>query len=82
MDIVALTLGHFAGRRLPGHTCVFMYHFGKPSLRVRPPAVRDNDPNSGKAFDPMSTCGERWQYIGNLFDMLPYAALTATREHA
>ncbi len=55
-----------------------LYHWGKPSLTTgRPCNWRDDDPNSC-SFDPAIDRwnGEKWEYVGNIFDMLPFAALS------
>lgn len=53
-----------------------LYHWEKPSLSARPCDWRDNDSN-GYSSDPAcgKTGGERWEYIGNIFDILPYELL-------
>lgn len=79
LGIVWLFLGHKKGRRNPGHTMVSLYHWGKPSLLARPVDLRDFDANGGKAFDPLDDnrrLREKWEYIGNMFEMLPYTGLT------
>lgn len=56
-----------------------LYHWGKPSLTTgRPYEWRDNDPNACSSDPAIGDCfGEKWEYIGNIFDMLPFAALSA-----
>lgn len=77
LGIVSLTLAHKQGKRHPGHTHVFLYHWGKPSLRARTPDLQDYHPNAGAAFNPVrAALGEQWDYVGNLFDLLPYTTLT------
>lgn len=78
LGLVWLFLGHHRGKRNPGYTMVSLYHWGEPSLRARPIDLHDNDPNAGKAFNPPGDRdGENWAYVGNMFEMLPYTALTA-----
>lgn len=58
---------------------VSLYHWGKESLLARPVDLRDFDSNGGSAFDPLSDnrrLGEKWEYVGNMFEMMPYTALT------
>lgn len=76
LGLVSLTLGYGQGRRNPGHTHVWVYHWGDPSLRARPCDLADFDPAAGRAFDPANDSREKWDYVGNLFEILPYAALT------
>lgn len=58
-----------------------LYHWGKPSLYSRPCDWRDNDGNAS-SYDPAigKTNSEQWEYLGNIFQMLPYLALTGTPE--
>lgn len=55
-----------------------LYHWGKPAMWLRPADWRDNDPNasvSDPAIGRPGNGGEQWEYIGNLFQILPFAAL-------
>lgn len=52
-----------------------LYHWTKPSLTARPCDWRSNDP-SAYSDDPLLVKEhERWEYIGNIFEILPYALL-------
>jgi hypothetical protein len=55
-----------------------LYHWGRPSLRSSPCDWRDDDPNASNQDPAGGRCmgTEQWEYIGNIFDLLPYAALT------
>lgn len=79
LGIVWLFLGHHKnGRHGTGHTHISLYHWGKPSLQARPHDLRDNDPNA-TFFDPLrKRGGETWVYVGNMFEMMPYGALTGS----
>lgn len=75
LGIIKVFNGHKRGtRRGIANNDFHLYHWGKPSLYCRPCDWRDNDPNACN-FDPHKE-GERWEYLGNIFDMLPYEALT------
>ncbi len=71
--------GHKRGSRHgTTHNNFHLYHWGKPSLYSRPCDWRDNDPNapvSDPALGRLGNGGEQWEYIGNIFELLPYAAL-------
>lgn len=78
IGLVWLFLGyHKNGRKIQSYTHVALYHWGDPCLRVRPHDMRDNDPNC-TTFDPFNPPGrgEKWDYVGNMFEMMPYTALT------
>jgi hypothetical protein len=77
LGIVWVFLGHKKnGRRYQAHTHISLYHWGRPSLQARGCDLRDNDPNAS-TFDPLNAPrGETWVYVGNVFEMLPYTALT------
>lgn len=55
-----------------------LYHWGKPSLHARPCDWRDDDPNaySGDPAIERDRMNERWEYVGNIFELLPFAALS------
>lgn len=76
LGLVSLTLGYGHGRRRPGLTYVFMYHWGEPSLRAKPCDLADYDPAAGASWDPATETREKWAYVGNVFEILPYPALT------
>jgi hypothetical protein len=82
LGIVLVTNGHKRGSR---HRQVYnnfhLYHWGKPSLWSRPCDWRDNDPNaagSDPAIGRPGNAGEQWEYIGNIFDLLPFADLSSS----
>lgn len=57
-----------------------LYHWGKPSIWIRPCDWRDNDPNAGVSDPAIRKPGdEKWEYIGNICDLLPYEALAGGR---
>lgn len=79
LGIVRVFNGHKRGSR---HGTVYnnfhLYHWGKPSLYLRLCDWRDNDPNahvSDPALGRPGNGGEAWEYIGNIFDLLPYDVL-------
>ena len=74
LGIVRVTTGH--NRTVPPKkravlTHFHLYHWEKPMLRARPPDWRDGDPN---AFRDRLDPSEVWEYVGNIFDRLPYAS--------
>lgn len=67
-------------RRYDGHTYVFMYHWGHPSLLATPCTLRDNDGNALQAEASLThhiQRGDRVRYIGNIFEMLPLSELVS-----
>lgn len=52
-----------------------LYHWGRPSLHARPCDWRDDDANAFSG-DPArgERMGEAWEYVGNIFHMLPYSS--------
>jgi hypothetical protein len=83
LQYVMLVLGHKKnGRRSSdGHTFVFMYHWGEPSLRTKPADVRDFDGNANFAEGYLHWARERGEsvrYAGNIFDRVPLSSLVAT----
>lgn len=54
-----------------------LYHWGKPCLLGRPCYWRDNDSNA-TSFEPLQpdACEAPWEYIGNIFDLLPFTRLS------
>lgn len=42
----------------------------------RPSDWRDDDPNAGFHDPAIKSVGEKWEYLGNIFDMLTYESLT------
>lgn len=80
LGIVRVVNGHRRGSsNRHGLNTFHLYHFHKPELMSRPCDWRDNDANSGKAFDPANAWGEKWEYVGNMFDALPYERLANMR---
>lgn len=57
--------------------CFHLYHWGDGCLHSNPASWRDNDSNA-MGNDPATGCSERWEYVGNIFDLLPYAALAGS----
>jgi hypothetical protein len=82
LGIVRVFNGHKRGsRRGPVNNSFHLYHWSKPSLYSHPCDWRDNDANSGihdPALGRPGNGGEHWEYIGNIFDVLPYAALAGS----
>ena len=77
LGIVKIFNAHKRGQHRRRRINAFhLYHFGKPSMIGRPCDWRDNDYNA-VTTDPAvcSEQGEKWEYIGNIFELLPYAAL-------
>lgn len=85
LGIVRVFNAHKRGsRKGPVNNSFHLYHWGKPALWSSPPDWRDNDPNS-HPDDPatgraLGYNGEEWQYLGNIFEMLPYEAVAARTE--
>lgn len=82
LGIVKVFTGHKNGqRRHPRPTSFHLYHWAKPDLTARPCDWRDNDANA-TSYDPAlgQTAGEQYEYLGNIFEMLTYSALTGKPE--
>ena len=62
-------------RRGQVHGGFYLYHWGEPSLRLTPANWRDDDPNSYASDPALSSDGEKWEYVGNLFELLPFSAI-------
>lgn len=82
LEYVMLVLGHkkTSRRRADGHTYVFMYHWGGPSLTATPCCLRDNDGNALAAEASLLSHierGGRLRHLGNIFEMLPLSELLA-----
>jgi hypothetical protein len=80
LGIVKVFNAHKRGSR-HGSFCnnFHLYHWGKRAMWSRPADWRDNDPNAS-LDDPatgraLGHSAEQWEYLGNIFDLLPYAAL-------
>lgn len=68
--IIKVVNAHKRGQsRRHGVNSFHLYHWGKPCMLARPADWRDND---GNAFGFKE---DGLQYIGNIFDMLPFATL-------
>lgn len=75
LGVVLVFNGHRRGsRRGLINNSFHLYHWGKPSLWSNPASWRDNDANAG-GLDPINSKHEHWEYLGNIFDMLPYHEL-------
>lgn len=84
LGIVRVFNGHKRGsRRGLVNNSFHLYHWGKPSMWSSPCEWRDNDPNAGM-HDPAikNRSDERWEYLGNIFEMLPYASLAERTSEA
>jgi len=81
LGIVRITNGHKRGTRRFGtvHNNFSLYHWGEPSLYSHPCDWRDDDPNASVSDPAIKPTGEHWEYLGNIFDMLPYAVLTSCK---
>lgn len=82
LGIVRVFNAHKRGSR-QGSFCnnFHLYHWGQRAMWSRPCDWRDNDPNSSVS-DPATGRAsgiEEWEYLGNMFDMLPYEELTGGR---
>lgn len=77
LGIVKVFTGHKNGqKRFPRPTSFHLYHWKKRSLVAHPCDWRDHDPNAWSrdpAIDPDH--GEQWEYLGNIFEMMPYNLL-------
>lgn len=78
LGIVKVFNGHKHGsRRGDLFNNFHLYHWGKPAMYSRPADWRDNDSNAS-GWDPaIKSGGETWEYLGNIFELLTYEALTA-----
>lgn len=75
LGIVRVMNGHKRGQAKRGRlNCFHLYHWGAAAMWGNPASWRDNDSNA-MGGDPALGCSERWEYIGNMFDLLPYAVL-------
>jgi hypothetical protein len=79
LGIVKVFNGHKRGEH-PRHRVndFHLYHWGKPNLRSSPCDWRDDDPNASNIDPAVRSAGEEWEYLGNIFEMLPYAALAGS----
>jgi len=75
LEYVMLVLGHKRhGRRKDGHTFVWLYHWGQPSLICKPATLRDCDCNALQAEAYLDWARRRgWEvrYLGSSFQLLP-----------
>lgn len=83
LGIVKVFTGHKNGqRRFPRPTSFSLYHWGKRSLVAHPMDWRDNDPNAYTRDPAIDRSGEQWEYLGNMFEMLPYERLSGAKATA
>lgn len=83
LGIVRVFNGHKRGSRNGTFSKNFhLYHWGKPSLYMRPCDWRDNDPQSFISDPACVKDSERWEYLGSIFDMLPYSSFAKEKEIA
>jgi hypothetical protein len=83
LGIIRVFNGHKRGSRKGTFSNNFhLYHWGKPSLRITPCDWRDDDPQSNLSDPSFHEHGERWEYLGNIFDMLPYSSFANAKEIA
>lgn len=81
MGIVRVFNAHKRGsRKGVSHNSFHLYHWQRPSLMARGCDWRDDDPNACVTDPLLSRDGERWEYLGNIFDLLPYAMLAREAE--
>lgn len=79
LGIVIVFNGHKRGRGGPKRArpnSFHLYHWGKPDMVSRPSDWRDDDANA-HSLDPTGARhpeGEKWEYVGNMFEMLPYSS--------
>jgi hypothetical protein len=81
LGIVSVFNGHKRGTRYGTiHNHFHLYHWRVPSLYSHPCDWRDNDPNAFSA-DPAigNKVNEHWEYIGNIFELLPYSVLAGEK---
>lgn len=76
LGIVRVANAHKRGSR---HGTIYnhfhLYHWGKPAMWSRPCDWRDDDPNAGLHDPTLERHPEVWEYVGNMFDLLPYSAI-------
>lgn len=80
LGIVRVFNNHKRGTRRGLQCNAFhLYHFSKPAMWSSPADWRDNDPNSHCEDPALGRCmgGETWEYVGNMFELLPYETLAA-----
>lgn len=75
LGIIRVMNGHKRGSRR-GTVCnsFHLYHWGEATLYAHPCDWRDNDMSAG-IHDPALTEEANWEYLGNIFDLLPYESL-------
>ena len=76
LGIVSVNTGHLKGRGKHANrpTSFHLYHWKARALTARPACWRDADPQSGLNL-PYCDVSETWEYVGNLFEILPYSAI-------
>lgn len=80
LSYTMLVLGHkkTSRRRADGHSYLYLYHWGLPSLTASPCNLRDNDANSLQAEASLLSHiarGGKVRHLGNIFEMLPLPEL-------
>lgn len=78
LGIVRVFNAHKRGsRRGPVNNSFHLFHWGKPAMWSSPAEWRDNDPNAGVSDPALGRrSDEKWEYLGNIFDLLTYSALS------
>lgn len=83
LGVVACFTAHKRGQSKRHRLTTFsLYHWRAPCLMAKPANWRDFDMNSSgwDVHEPMPGKGipgggETWEYVGNLFELLPYEML-------
>lgn len=81
LGIVRVFNAHKRGsRRGAVNNSFHLFHWGKPAMWSSPAEWRDDDMNA-HIYDPAlkHVAGESWEYLGNIFDLLSFAALAQTK---
>ena len=66
------------GRRYCHLNSFHLYHWHRPCLEAKPDDFRDGGQNTS-GIDPINhPSGETWEYVGNIFEMLPYSSFVQT----
>lgn len=83
LGIVVIYNGHKRGRgcrsgRSPLNS-FHLYHWHQPSLTAKPDDFRDGGTNTSGIDVARHPSGETWEFIGNIFEMLPYASLAGAQ---
>jgi hypothetical protein len=79
LGIVHVFNGHKTGRGMSSKRAILngfhLYHWGNPDLTGIVCNWRDCDPNA-YASVPANDSSEKWEYVGNIFDMIPYEEIS------